>query len=220
MSRSTKYSEERVKKICEAIATHGGDEAGWKAGRIGKATFYRWKNENQDFQDAIARAREQFCENCDENLKITTYARLQDVITNGQVIKWKKTIQPRKVTRYRGDESEGKVWYTDVFEETVEETVEIRDVPRWAIERVLGPPAVDLEAAIALIERHGLSVIVKDADKIKEWMSAYGQTDSQDRSGGSGRGLSEHDFNEINARILGVPENASGTSAVPSEVDS
>lgn len=214
--RKTKYSPERVETICQAIAAYGGDEAGWKAGRISKQTFYVWLKDFPDFCDLIECAREQFRENLDENLKITTLSRLQDILQNGQIIRWTKTIKRGKTTR--NGASEQNCW-TEEYEETIEESEENRGVPQWAIERVLGKPIQSLEEAIKLIEAHGLKPVVADADLFKQWLFAQTQASSEDSEGGSRTGISEETANEIRARILGVPENAARSSSLSSEMD-
>ncbi|NER46339.1 MAG: hypothetical protein F6J86_16185 [Symploca sp. SIO1B1] len=160
MPRKSRYNQEIVETICEAIATEGGDEVGWLAGGIGKTTFYKWIEDKPEFRDAVVHAREEFRKRCPKYQKGLALQKLTDALENGQPIKW-TTKKTRRLEHYvpgrKGQPPQLK-WHQ---EETVtEEHTEHRPAPKWAIERVIPRPIEDdINAAIAFIERHGFRVV-------------------------------------------------------------
>lgn len=55
-----KYTEARVRKICDAIASGETDKKAAAIGGIGLDTFYRWQREKSYFSESIKKAREDF----------------------------------------------------------------------------------------------------------------------------------------------------------------
>jgi len=206
----SKYTPERVEKIVEAIATNGGDESGWVAGKISSTTFYDWIAKYPEFSESIERAREKFKKNAPLHQKKLAKERLTEVLEDGQTITWKTT----RTRRLNHCTPNGKLkWYQ---EETVSEThEENRGVPQWAIDRILPKAPPDIESAIALLEQHGY-IVTLPTDQIAEFVA---QANAQAGEGGNGNlGLTEEAANTIRARILGVSEDASDPDALPGEM--
>ena len=157
----SKYSQEIQEIICEAIATEGGDEVGWRAGGISKATFYKWIEAHPDFKDAVGKARSQFQKRCPAYQKGLALDRLTEALEHGQPIHWttKKSKRLEHWVPGKDGQPDKLKWYQ--VETTEEEHTEHRPAPKWAIERVIPRPIEDdVNAAIAFLERHGFKVIV------------------------------------------------------------
>lgn len=171
VARKSKYTPDIQDTICEAIATEGGDEVGWRAGGINAATFYRWLNRYSDFRDAVEQARRDFRERCPAYQKDLALEKLTDALENGQLIRW-TTIKTRRLDHfYPGKDGQPDTlkWYQ--IETTEEEHIEHRPTPKWAIERVIPRPIEDdVNAAIAFLERQGFKVIVDNIEVINQWV--------------------------------------------------
>ncbi|NEP10863.1 MAG: hypothetical protein F6K14_11745 [Symploca sp. SIO2C1] len=173
MPRKSRYNQEIVETICEAIATEGGDEVGWLAGGISEPTFYAWMKRYPEFGEAVVRAREDFRKRCPKYQKGLALAKLTEALENGQPIKW-TTKKTRRLDHYvpgKKGEPAKLVWYD---EETItEEHIEHRPTPKWAIERVIPRPIEDdLNVAIAFVEKNGFKVIVEDEEIIQQWLNS------------------------------------------------
>jgi hypothetical protein len=211
----SRYSQELAERICDAIATEGGDESGWIAGGISKATFYKWFSDFPDFRDKVERSRAEFRTNAPTHQRRAAAQKLTETLEHGQTVRWKKHISEKTMTRYKGDSKKGRILYTDVFSAYEEDNVETRPTPNWAIERVLPKPLNTLEQLLAAASEYGLTLVVKDADLFNRYLAEVG---SQDNKGQSRSGLTEEAADEIRRRILGVEEKSTIASAVPSEM--
>jgi hypothetical protein len=160
MPRKSRYNQEIVQIICEAIATEGGDEVGWRAGGISHDTFYAWIKRHPDFAEAVGRAREEFRKRCPAYQKGLALQKLTEALEHGQPIKW-TTTRNRRLNHYvpgKNGEPPKLVWFQE--ESFTDEHTEHRPAPKWAIERVIPRPIEDdINAAIAFIERHGYRVV-------------------------------------------------------------
>jgi hypothetical protein len=86
--------------------------------------------------------------------------------------------------------------------------------PQWVFDRIL--PTDDLGAAVKILQQYGLDVVIKDEDKFTQLLESYVSR----KDGKSARkGLTDDEANEIRARILGVPANASDIVDVPVKMD-
>lgn len=206
----TKYSEEIAKIICDAIATQGGDESGWTAGAIDKATFYRWMRDFCDFCNSVVRARAEFRKNAPISQKRSASQKLTDALENGHTIQW-EAYEKGTIIRYKGD---GTVWYTEERDLKTGHT-ERRPTPQWAIDRVIPKPVWTLDQLNAVAAEIGCVVVVKDAELFNRYLS---EVASQSSKTDTRTGLSDEGVHQIRARILGVEEDAPGTSSVPREV--
>jgi len=215
MARKTKYSPERVETICQAIAESGLDSAGYESAGISHQTFHVWLNEKPEFLERVAQARKTYAENAPKYLKSKALATIKQGL-EGFTITRKRTSTRRLNHYVPTDDGEVLKWFQ---EETIEEFNEDKMPPSpWAVNKVFPDAPADLEAAIKLIEAHGLKAVVADAELFKEWI-AQTQAFSEDSEGGSRTGISEETANEIRTRILGVPENAARSSSLSSEMD-
>ncbi|OKH12320.1 hypothetical protein [[Limnothrix rosea] IAM M-220] len=197
-----KYNATTTEAIANAIETTGEIQSGIETGNISSATFHRWRKEHSEFDQRINEALETFRANSPQVLQTTAMARLRNALDHGQVIKRTRTTT-KTIKRH---DPQGQLMYTETHEET-RESVDQLPTPKWAIERILGKPIQDLEDAIKLIETQGLEVIVKDAEIIKEWLTARGLNENDSMGNQSEKGLSEEQANEIRAKILGIPLN-------------
>ena len=57
MGRRSKYTDETVKKLIQAISLGATDGDACAYAGIDEATFYRWQSSKSDFRDRITRAR-------------------------------------------------------------------------------------------------------------------------------------------------------------------
>ncbi len=158
MPRKSRYNQEIVETICEAIATEGGDEVGWLAGGISEPTFYAWMKRYPEFREAVVHARDDFRKRCPKYQKGLALQKLTEALENGQPIKW-TTKRTRRLEHYVPSKNGPKlVWFQE--ENFIDEHTEHRPAPKWAIERVIPRPIEDdINAAIAFIERHGFRVV-------------------------------------------------------------
>ena len=172
MPRKSRYNQEIQEIICEAIATEVGDEVGWKAGGIGKTTFYKWIEDKPEFRNAVARAKDEFRKRCPKYQKGLALQKLTEALEHGQPIKW-TTKKTRRLDHYipgKNGQRQEK-WHQE--ETIIEEHTEHRPTPKWAIERVIPRPIEDdINVAIAFLERHGFKVIVEDEEIVREWLDS------------------------------------------------
>lgn len=211
----TKYSEEIAKIICDAIATQGGDESGWTAGAISQSTFYQWIKNYSEFSESVERARAEFRKNAPITQKRAASQRLTDVLENGQIIKWKKVIGARTVTRYRGSAKNKDILFTDIFSGYTEYNVEYRPTPQWAIERVIPKPVKSFEDLNVAAAEIGCEVVIKDADLFNRY---FAEVEKQGIQESTRTGLSDEGVYQIRRRILGLDEESTSPTTVPGEV--
>jgi hypothetical protein len=143
----SKYTEETVKKICEAIARDGCDEPGWLAGGISKDTFYQWQNKYPEFSDLIAQAKADFKKFCPEEVSRLAHSKLIDALENGQTIK-RRSQTIKQIRHYN---KEGNLFWSQEHIETKEHD-DVMPTPKWAIDRVIPRPTNELEALEVLID--------------------------------------------------------------------
>lgn len=60
MPRKSKYTPERVERICKAIEDGSTYEDAAKIGGIAESTFFEWLNNNAEFLERVKRAKESF----------------------------------------------------------------------------------------------------------------------------------------------------------------
>jgi hypothetical protein len=153
----SKYSEEVAQKIFDTLAATGRDEDGWKAGGIGKDTFYRWIREYKEFSDGVKRAKSEWHETCPEVLVRQANRAFGDYLFG----RMEKVVYTKK-EGIRGDQP---------FEEEITQRVPV-GIPRWAIERVLGTKIHELEALKTLVDagwlpRWVIQVAIDELDGVK-----------------------------------------------------
>ena len=86
MARS-KYTEDRVRRICQIIEKTGAEAPAIEAVDISKDTFYRWKRDKADFSDRIARAKEVWADTNDDEI-IKTFRESLIKAMQGGVEEW------------------------------------------------------------------------------------------------------------------------------------
>ncbi len=177
MGRKGIYTEELQTIICDAIAAEGTDQAGFTAGGIGEKTFYTWLNKNEQFRQAVARARTTFSETCPPKMKVLAKQRMMELLEQGQVIKWERT---RALTQ------EGDVRIR-VTETTV--NIERRPTPAWVLNKILPNPIADINQAIAMVTAAGYLVIDPTIPPEREQAS---------------QGLTDEAANTIKSKLLGI----------------
>lgn len=204
----SKYTEETVQAICDAIALHGLDRYGWEAGQISEPTFYDWKKRYSEFSESIAQAKKEWYEAQSEGARRQAYKALSDYLHGRAVERW------------------------DCYDDTLDRDGNIvtlhksrtvqRGVPQWVIDRYLGPPIHEIEALKVLVNAGWFPswVIQLSVDEISKCRKAIREAvvGLLPERGGSTRslGLSNETAAAIRAKILGV--DASGTAAVSGEV--
>lgn len=200
MARS-KYNEEIQEIICQAIASEGGDRAGWVAGGISEPTFYSWINKYPEFFKAVEQARIDFRLRCPKYQKEKALEKLTDALENGHVVKWKTHKRLRREHWVPGKNGEPDIlkWYEEEEENT--DHTEARPTPQWAIERVIPKPLWTMEQLIAVANEYGLQLTIKDADLFNRYIAEVGDRNNQDDTGS---GITEETADQIRGRILGL----------------
>lgn len=144
-----------LETILEAVRHSGSDRAGWEAGGISEATYYRWQQEFQEFRELLAKRKQVYRLNCSEKLKLQATKSFEDYLFNGVEEVWTthETIQSGSNT---------------ICKEIVKKVK--RGVPQWAIERVLGKPVDELEAVKCLVETGWLpsSILEETSESLDE----------------------------------------------------
>ena len=135
MGRKTKYCEDIVQQICNAIALEGRDSSGYEEAGIDSATFYRWMNQYHEFRDRVARARAVHRLTCPESLRLQGKKKLAEYLFSGHVVR-------REVINSEGEVVELKTNF---------------NTPAWAIKMVVPPQHLD--AAIQVVQEAGYLVI-------------------------------------------------------------
>lgn len=206
MSRYNGYCEEIVSKILLGLETGETIAYSCQEAGISRQSFSNWCKKYPEFQQKVNQAIALYKENCPERLKVIAKGRLNQVLTEGVVIKRTRTITTERVHQVPIYNNDGEIVDYKVKWRQVETHTESDNtnmgVPQWALDRVLPPPPKDLESAIKMIEAYGLKTIVANTEVFREWLIA--QTTNQDGQGGTGRGLTEGEANDIRAKILGV----------------
>lgn len=207
-ARYKRYSEDVVKTILTNLESgqtiaYSCSEAG-----ISQVSFNNWCKKYPDFNDKVNKAIALYKSNCPEELKVIAKNRLQQVLTEGVVIKRSRTITTERVHETPIFNNNGEiVGYKEKWRQVETHTESDNTnmgIPQWALDRVLPPPPKDLESAIKLIEAYGLKTIVANTEVFREWLIA--QTTSQDNQSSTGKGLTESEANDIRAKILGVSD--------------
>lgn len=199
-ARYKRYSEDVVNTILTNLESgqtiaYSCSEAG-----ISQVSFNNWCKKYPDFNERVNKAIESYRSNCPEGLKVIAKNRLQQVLTEGVIIK-RSNLIIHSVPIYENDVIVGhrEKWREEHIEETN------MGIPQWAIDRILPPPPKDIESAIKLIEAYGLKTIVANTEVFREWLIA--QETNQNNSEGINRGLTESEANDIRAKILGIDAN-------------
>ncbi|HEY9824924.1 MAG TPA: hypothetical protein V6D19_05715 [Stenomitos sp.] len=212
--RSSKYSPERVEQICTAIARTGSDRAGWQAGDISSETFYRWINEFPEFSEGISNARAEYRETCPETLIRQANKAFADYLYG----RMERVI----VKTERGSTEQGS------FEKETIQRVPV-GIPRWAIERVLGPPISEIDA-IKVLAKAGwlpndfLELSSEQFNELRQKLKASFAGILPDLQRSKQTGISAETADAIRKQILGLePESVAplpgevGRGQVPSQ---
>jgi hypothetical protein len=209
----SKYTLERVSAICDAIARTGSDKAGWEAGQINKDTFYSWLKIHADFSELVSRAKAEYRETCPETLVRQAnkafadylYGRMEKVIRTHETGISLKTGEP--------------------YEREIVQRVPV-GIPKWAIERVLGPAVDEIDAIKVLVKAGWLPPELLELTR-----EQFSELRSRLKSGFAGllpdtqrertAGISEATADAIRREILGLelerkPENP---AALPEALD-
>ncbi len=192
--RSSKYTPEMVEEIVTAIAVHGVDSAGWD-GRISKDTFYEWLKHKPDFSDMVVQAKREYRKSLPEskhrqaNLAFSQYlyGEMERVI----------------VTTEKGHSEKG-----GAYESETVKRVPI-GVPKWAIDRVLGPQMSEIEA-LSVLSQSGwlpkgiLNIAIAELDKLKTTLREVFAGILPSVGTDAKPGLSDEAAASIRAKILGI----------------
>jgi hypothetical protein len=156
------YSPEKAQAIFDAIATHGGDKDGWKAGGIHRATFYSWLNQHSDFRDGVARAKAQYRTTRPARIKEQAERAFEDYLF-GRVVEQHESIKREPWLDKLGKpilNEDG----TPKIKTTVTKTTFKRGIPEWAITRVLGKAFNSIEALQTLVDEGWIpSTVLQEA---------------------------------------------------------
>jgi hypothetical protein len=206
--RSSKYTPECVETICDAIARTGSDKLGFEVGGISKATFYTWIEQHPDFSDAVIEARAEYRNSCPEVLVRQANKAFSDYLFG----KMEKVV----TTTESGSNSFGD------YEKEIVRRIPV-GIPRWAIERVLGPETDELRA-IQVLARAGwlpeqfLEVTHEQFRELRSRLKALFEGILPTPNIQKSAGITDATADAIRREILGIlPQN---TPAVPAEVDS
>lgn len=135
MARS-KYTLEIADLICDVIARAGTDEAGWMAAGISETTFYRWVEKYPEFAEMVLSAKRSFKATCPQALIDQANKALQDYLF-GRMEKVQTVVETGMI--------DGKPFEKEKI------TRNPVGVPKWAIERVLGPTISEFDAIKVLV---------------------------------------------------------------------
>jgi hypothetical protein len=200
----SKYTPEVVQEICDAIAVHGIDKAGYDAVKISGTTFHDWLKKYPEFAAKVSEARCEFRKIKLNSLKRSANKAFHDYVT-GSMVRTESTI----------------TYHPDGDRTEVVKSIPI-GIPRWAIERVLGQPIEELEAITALAEKEiipkwiaeyaqGLYREIREKiasairgelpeHEIKQWIEAQQQVEA------STDGISDQTWAEIRRAVMGIQE--------------
>lgn len=198
---ASRYNAETASVICDAIATNGLDEAGWKAASISKGTFYRWLNERETFRDAVNTAKAEYQKSHYHSLRRSANKALADYLT-GSMCKVERTV----------------TIHPDGSQTEQIKTIPV-GIPRWAIERVLGSQVSEVDAVLNLvmagfipewIGEYAINII--EEFKAKLGAAIRGQIPESElqryiasqEGTGKADGISDETYNEIRAKIMGI----------------
>jgi hypothetical protein len=199
VGRRSKYTPDRVRVICDAIARSGSDKAGWQAGNISEATFYTWIEQFSEFSELVLNARAEYRNTCPETLVRQVNKVFSDLL-HGRMEKIITTTKTGHSSRLGS------------YEEETIQRIPI-GVPRWAIERVLGP-AIDEFAAIQCLVQAGwlprqlLEVTQTELYEMRSRVKELFLGILPNKEGQAKPGLSDETAAAIRAQILGIePSN-------------
>ena len=216
----SKLTEENKGKIYRLLSE--GQTQRYVCQEIGvsEKTFFNWIKNDSEFAQMVENAKQEYRDNCDDDIKELAQNRIEDLVRNGHIVRVTRTSKNKIIRRYpvyKKDSNEIKYWKTR-FEDEAENTDTTETnfgTPQWAIDRIR--PKVDLEQAFRTVQSHGYAVII-DPDQIATHQRLLQlQTESQS-SQSNNKGISQERENEVKARIMGISEDATRTSGVPKEM--
>jgi hypothetical protein len=211
MAGSTKYTKELVEDLCNHLAngetiTYACEQVG-----IGSDTFKNWRKNKPEFRKKYKEAINTFRTLCPPRVKGAAKGRIAKLVLEGHIISQERSIVNEKpILSEDGNRIEG--W--TITSRQIIKTNTNMGTPQWVFDRIL--PTDDLGAAVKILQQYGLDVVIKDEDKFTQLLESYVSR----KDGKSARkGLTDDEANEIRARILGVPANASDIVDVPVKMD-
>jgi hypothetical protein len=134
--RKSTFSSDKLLIIKKQIEESGSDKQAFEAAGVSRDTFYRWIKDKPEFARLVIDAKNEYARITRERLKCQAEKVLDDYLHGQVTVKVKIT---ETLTSEKGS----------YLKETEKETTP--QVPRWAIERVLGRPYDEIEALKCLI---------------------------------------------------------------------
>ena len=156
----TKYIPETVEAIVQALEMTGRDEDGWKAGRIGRGTFYLWQERHLDFKDKVAKAKKHYRDHLPVTLQKDATARLANMIRNGHEEQWFR----KRVVR----NGAGEIILTEETQSRV-----IRPPQAWVYDRIFGK-GTQITDAIQVLLQEGVA-LPEQAEIVKRGLDQIDQ---------------------------------------------
>lgn len=147
---TSKYSEEKEKKLLDALRETGSAKSAWKAAGITKATYYNWLNAHPSLVKKVKKAIDEFERTVAVEWKSEALSALEKYLTGKHKV----------VSVYTVEKTEDVIDSETGLPCGQKTTRENRKVvttpapPQWAIERVLGRN-LDLSGAIETFTRYG-----------------------------------------------------------------
>jgi hypothetical protein len=205
----SKYTPERVQILCDAIARSGCDKAGCKAAGINQDTFYTWLKVHAEFSELVFAAKAEYRESCPETLVRQAnkafadylYGRMEKVIVTKETGISLRTGEP--------------------YERETVQRVPV-GVPKWAIERVLGPAVDEIDAIKVLVKAgwlpHELLELTREQfselrSRLKSSFAGLLPERGRERTAG----ISEATADAIRREILGL--KSEDPTALPEALD-
>jgi hypothetical protein len=197
--RKSKYTPERVQLICDAIAQTGSDESGWKSGGISEPTFYAWQNQFPEFSESVIAAKSEYRATCPETLVRQANKAFADLLFG--------RMERVATTKRVGHDPKRGYWE----EETVTRTPV--GVPRWAIERVLGPSFDEMDAIKILVKagylpQEFIEVTSEQFSELRTRIKTLFAGILPDLQRSKQVGISDETADAIRAQILGIDKEA------------
>lgn len=139
--RRTKYTEENINLICDAIAVTGCEKTAYRKAGVGHNTFYRWKKTKQEFRDKVAQSHREYVRTTGDAIQRQAKKAFAAYLYGEVVESWQSTEEVK--------DASGKVISTKITTREVN-----RGVPKWAIDRVI--PANDVLVAIQILVQNNM----------------------------------------------------------------
>jgi hypothetical protein len=152
MATPSKFTENRVARLLQAIQETGSPKAGWEAAGITKCTYYRWLREQPPLVSKVSDAQDDFQRNLSPELREQAWKQFKDYLYGrAQVVNVQESERVEDVL-----DAEGVKLGVRTTREKRKTTTTLA-CPQWAIERVLGKPLA-LGDAIAAFAAYGYKV--------------------------------------------------------------